>query len=397
MDKMRLSCLHGVILLLLPSLVLASPYSSYILAPSSRTIRPVAIHTVNGSVADAPSLLVPTFDSSQVDPGSAVFPGQGSNVTYDFGRNVGGLVSIQVSSSSPGSRIGVTFSESSLWAAGIGCDAMGVAGLDEPLWFTLKEGQDWYNASREFERGGFRYLSLITPMEQQDSLTVSDLLVIFTPMPHFSESQLKNYTGWFHSNDDKVNRVWYAGAYTNSLCTIDPNHGGFINISAPPSTNPLNPWHNNFTIGNGSSVLTDGAKRDRLVWPGDIAISGPSLAVSTADLISIRNSIDAILVFQNESGALPYAGIPIAESGIFSFTYHLYTLIDISTYLQYSGELSYVADNWDRYVKALSYSLSFVDSTGLMDVTSSADWLRFGMGGHNIEVRITFDPTTWIE
>jgi hypothetical protein len=26
-------------------------------------------------------------------------------------------------------------------------------------------------------------------------------------------------------------------------------------------------WHNNFTIANGSAVLTDGAKRDRLIWP----------------------------------------------------------------------------------------------------------------------------------
>ena len=149
-------------------------------------------------------------------------------------------------------------------------------------------------------------------------------------------------------------------------------------------------WYNNYTVANGSSVLTDGAKRDRLVWPGDIAISGPSIAVSTADLISIRNSIDAMLVLQNSTtGALPYAGVPF--SGIlkvFSFTYHLYSLIDISIYLQYSGELSYVVDHWDQYAKALNYSLSFIDDSGMMNVTSEADWLRFGMGGHNIEVRV---------
>ena len=33
----------------------------------------------------------------------------------------------------------------------------------------------------------------------------------------------------------------------------------------------------------------------------------------------------------------------------------------------------------------MAYSLSNVDSSGLMNVTSSADWLRFGMGGHNVE------------
>ena len=224
---------------------------------------------------------------------------------------------------------------------------------------------------------------------------MTDLLVAFTPVPQIPESQLRNYSGWFHSNDDKVNRVWYAGAYTNTLCTIDPKHGGFVDIGAPPANDPFHVWYNNYTIGNGSSVLTDGAKRDRLVWPGDIAISGPSLAVSTADLVSIRNSIDAILVLQDPvTGALPYAGTPVAESGIFSFTYHLYTLIDISIYLQYSGELSYVAENWNKYTRALNYSLSFVDSSGLMNVTSSADWLRFGMGGHNIEVRLDCAPSS---
>ena len=35
----------------------------------------------------------------------------------------------------------------------------------------------------------------------------------------------------------------------------------------------------------------------------------------------------------------------------------------------------------EQWKFAMSYSLSTVDSTGLMNVSSSADWLRFGMGG----------------
>jgi neutral trehalase len=37
------------------------------------------------------------------------------------------------------------------------------------------------------------------------------------------------------------------------------------------------------------------------------------------------------------------------------------------------------------YKFALNYSLSFIDDSGLMNVTSPADWLRFGMSGRNIE------------
>ena len=40
--------------------------------------------------------------------------------------------------------------------------------------------------------------------------------------------------------------------------------------------------------------MTDGAKRDRLVWAGDMAIAVPALVVSTNDLISVTNSLDSL-------------------------------------------------------------------------------------------------------
>jgi hypothetical protein len=49
------------------------------------------------------------------------------------------------------------------------------------------------------------------------------------------------------------------------------------------------------------------------------------------------------------------------------------------------GDLAYLSSLWSQYKLALSFSLSAIDSTGLMNVTSPNDWLRFGMGGHNIE------------
>jgi hypothetical protein len=123
------------------------------------------------------------------------------------------------------------------------------------------------------------------------------------------------------------------------LCTIDPTHGnalvhlGVINstmTNVPPQT-----WYNNYTITNGSSALVDGAKRDRLVWAGDMSIAVPGIAVSTNDLISIRNSLDSLFNVQNTStGQLPYAGVPFPS--ILSFTYHLYTLIGVADFYLYS-------------------------------------------------------------
>jgi hypothetical protein len=49
------------------------------------------------------------------------------------------------------------------------------------------------------------------------------------------------------------------------------------------------------------------------------------------------------------------------------------------------GDIEYLSSLWSQWKLALSFSLSFIDDTGLMNVTSPSDWLRFGMGGHNIE------------
>lgn len=68
----------GHLLALLPLPVYAAKYEEYILAPTSRTLHPVYIHQINGSVSSAHSL---TGDA----PGSAIFQGQ-SAVTYDFGK-----------------------------------------------------------------------------------------------------------------------------------------------------------------------------------------------------------------------------------------------------------------------------------------------------------------------
>ena len=170
---------------------------------------------------------------------------------------------------------------------------------------------------------------------------------------------------------------------------IDPAHGdslihlGEINSTQPGSTGPDN-WYYNYTITNGSSALVDGAKRDRLVWAGDMAIAVPAIVVSTNDLISIANSLDSLFIIQNlTTGQLPYAGRPFFT--IYSATYHLYSLIGVADYYLYSDDLEYLQGKWDGWKLGLNFSLGFIDESGLVNVTSAADWLRFGMGGHNIE------------
>ncbi|KAL1979888.1 hypothetical protein VTN96DRAFT_5022 [Rasamsonia emersonii] len=363
----------------LPLLATAAsvPYSEYILAPSSRTLTAPTVHEVNGTVRNAAALTA-AGASSRTSNSSAVFVGANSSVTLDFGKNIAGNVRFQVDAVSGSNEyIGISFTESSMWISPDKCDATQDEGLDDPLWFAIS-GPGTYTADITHQRGGFRYLNVLH--NSTGSVSLSALTVNWTAVPQMSDP--RDYTGYFHSSSEKLNRVWYAGAYTNQLCSIDSSTGSALRL-------PLSGWAYNYTIANGTAVLVDGAKRDRLVWPGDIVISGPSIFVSTNRLDAIRSGLDSLLAIQLPDGRLPYSGIPFQSTDpsnfLWSFTYHLHTLNDIYDYYLFTGDVEYLKSVWGKYKLGMAYILQFIDSSKLANVTSSADWLRFGMGGHNIE------------
>lgn len=174
------------------------------------------------------------------------------------------------------------------------------------------------------------------------------------------------------------------------MCAIDPRYGDAlihsdeINSSVPGDTVAPWTWYLNTTIANSSVVLIDGAKRDRLIWPGDMHVITPSIFVSVSDDAAITNSIDNLFSLQQPNGRLPYAGYPFKQD-TYSATYHLYNLIGVSDYYKFTDDLDYVRNKWSDWKRGLNFSLNFIDETGLMNVTSPDDWLRFGQGGHNIE------------
>lgn len=57
-------------------------------------------------------------------------------------------------------------------------------------------------------------------------------------------------------------------------------------------------WGNNATMGPGTTILVDGAKRDRAVWPGDMGIAVPSILVSTGDMESVKNALQVMYNYQ---------------------------------------------------------------------------------------------------
>ena len=201
------------------------------------------------------------------------------------------------------------------------------------------------------------------------------MTIHFTPAPTLSD--LRAYRGSFRSNDDLLNRVWYAGAYTVQMDTIDPLQGKVW--PAVPSS-----WLNNGVSGSGATILVDGAKRDRWVWPGDLGISGLTAYVSTGDTLSVTNDLNTLFAHQASNGGLPYAG-PEGDIGdIFSDTYHLWTLIGVIDYFLYSGDRSWIISHWPQIKKAVAFSTAKIGSDGLLSVDLPLDWGRDVTGGEEI-------------
>jgi hypothetical protein len=335
----------------------------YNLPPASRTLTPVAVQRIHGAVSSSDQML---------SGGTTTLSGKGSYIVFDFGKEVGGIPSLQFGTASNSAQsVFLAFSESVLYTGPQSDRSDGGHGQDGNLSVAVA-AQGTYTVPPEKLRGGFRYITV--GMQTGGSVELTRVTLSFTPAPALAD--LRAYSGSFRSNDDLVNRVWYAGAYTVQLNTIDPNQG---RIWPPPTSS----WSNNGVSGSGTTILVDGAKRDRLIWPGDLGISSLTAFVSTGDTLSVKNDLDTLFAHQDSSGGLPCVG-PEANFGAISDTYHLWTLNVVINYYLYSGDRSWIVAHWPQIKQAVAFSTAKIGAHGLLSVNLKFDWGRHVPGGEEI-------------
>ncbi|MFK0153205.1 MGH1-like glycoside hydrolase domain-containing protein [Streptomyces sp. NPDC090493] len=331
-------------------------------SPSSRTLRPTAVLRTSGSVANPQNVLSgqPTRIS-----------GSQSAVTLDFGKEVGGVTTLSFGSASDsGQRVGLAFSESSLYAGNNSDRSSGRDGEDGALYATVS-ANGTYTVPTAQLRGGFRYVTVF--LDTSGWVDLKGVSLAFTAAP--GKSDPADYPNYFHSSDDLLNRIWYAGAYTVQLDTIASDQGR----AWPP---PASAWDNSATVGVGDSVLVDGAKRDRTVWPGDMGIAVPTQYAYSDDLTSTRNALTTMYDAQSADGEIPWSGPPFNLTG--SDTYHTWTLLGTSTYYTYTGDRAWLDSEWAGYKRGMAFITNKIDGNGLLNVTRTQDWARVGQGGENI-------------
>jgi hypothetical protein len=331
------------------------------LSPTSRTVRPVAVHSTSGSVTNPQNVL-----SGQ----PTRLSGTNSSITLDFGKEVGGIATLSFGATSSGQRVGLAFTESSLHI-GRTSDASSGGNADGAIYGNATTNGT-YTMPTSRLRGGFRYLTIF--MNTAGWVDLTGVSLNFTPAP--GKANPADYANYFYSSDNLLNRIWYAGAYTVQTNIIASNQGR----AWPP---PQSEWDNSAVVGVGNSVLVDGAKRDRTVWPGDLGIAVPTAYASMNELESTRNALSTMYSVQDTNGEIPWSGPVFNLKG--SDTYHTWTLLGTSMYYTYSADRAWLDSRWSNYTRGMQFIINKIDANNLLNVTQTQDWARAGQGGENIQ------------
>lgn len=362
----------------------------YLLAPASREVPAVSVvGAVNkqGSL-DSPASSVGASSAGATLTYSGSDPTQSPRLTLDFGKEVAGNLALTVTSTSPNPpKLRAAFSESLLFMSADGSTGMyGDQANSTSSVLGLLGGADPYRLPNDYEshpltvpphpagtppstvqdtaiRGGFRYVALF--LESPGSVTFNSVRVEFTAAP--KQPDLRDYKGWFLSSDNLFNKLWYSGAYTIQTDTIDPKQGGCV---PPPPLTTDNP---NCPNGEGDTILVDGAKRDRLPW-GFTNFEESVAYTSTQDYTSPLNNIKTRLDLQRENGFIPGTspGTLNTSSVLLGpfLELHAFTTRSAYDYILYSGDMTFATTYFARIQRAEAYTLTFMDSSGLINDTS---------------------------
>jgi alpha-L-rhamnosidase len=152
-----------------------------------------------------------------------------------------------------------------------------------------------------------------------------------------------------------------------------------------------------FSMGtNEKASIIDGAKRDRYCWSGDIAVAGPLIYYTNAASEFIKGSMELFGSFHRSNpenkGEVSTTLAPQLKPGLtagdnlpgggtpglnfWSTSYSSYFLPNLYDYYLYTGDLSFVREQWPSAEQELAYLKSITNDKGLLNVTppNALDW-----------------------
>ncbi|HVW50023.1 MAG TPA: alpha-L-rhamnosidase C-terminal domain-containing protein [Trinickia sp.] len=196
---------------------------------------------------------------------------------------------------------------------------------------------------------------------------VDDKLVLSAPIPTSGSFGFAGYDG-------------SIGCFRN--LQIDAGTGSLSSTLTDPAV------LDQFGAGtNAAPSIVDGAKRDRYVWSGDLAVSGPTLYYTGGATDSIKGALRLFAAYQRSSGEFPgdlppqlalgiASGDSMPDAYYYSLSYSTYFLTTLYDYYLYTGDLKFVQSNWSAVRRSLGYLQGLTNSSHLIvtDPSDDADW-----------------------
>lgn len=301
-------------------------------------------------------------------------------VVYDFGQEVGGTVEVTARTRSGTPTLNLAFSESQQFMtteSDFSQDPPNIA--TETHSFPLEQGTR--TVSDPVIRGGFRYLMVY--LSGSGSVDLSDLGLHFTADP--TNPDLRDYRGAFLSSDQTLNRMWYAGAYTVQMSTIDPTTGRPYPAQPGPVTNDE-------VIGEGTTVISDGAKRDRMIWGGDNAVANEVSYLTTGQSDPSANAVSFMAKGQFPSGQVPGLYLPGTGYHPAWGEYAAWWIHNLWQHYLYTGDRAFLDRYWSTLKKNVAWFESLVADDGLLVVPDGAS----GHWGYGNAGKETYDNAVYV-
>jgi len=345
-------------------------WSSYILDPSTPYVYPTAVSVTSksatGTVTNAKGLVggkgtACITSTAPTDP----------YITLDFGKEVGGTPEFNVTSLSTskagGAQIRLAYSEMLRYMSTMYGDMDPESAAGDPgRGTTISAGAPGAYADTTGMTGGERWvrISLLTP----GTVCLSDFRIKIT----YYRPSAADYDGHFLSSDPILNKIWYGAAYTLHTTTI-------------PQT-------------DGPMVITDGAKRDRTMWFGDLSASLPNYYFSTSEAPYMLNSLTLLRCSQSSDGyiatsgsgkcpdeepatAMPTSCVPLGGVNLDLGLYDMEDVINVRQYELYTGDTAFVRQVLPDLEAAMYYLNCQVQSDGLYQTNpDELNWHVFDIG-----------------
>ncbi|WP_410643540.1 alpha-L-rhamnosidase C-terminal domain-containing protein [Amycolatopsis sp. lyj-346] len=330
-------------------------WQRYVQAPATPNVTPVAVVSTSGNVTNAAALTSGGSGSAKL---TMVPGGPAPRILLDYGKDVGGFPYFAVTAASGNPVLRAAYSEGRQFmsAKGDGGGAFNAGDKSRANSYTVR-GAGTINHG--LIQGGERFqeITLTSP----GSLTLSAVGIRFSAY----RATADKYQGYFMSSSDELNKIWYAGTYTNELSMLPAG-----------------------LAGNQSPLILDGAKRDRNVWIGDIYLEGPTNYVSLGGNGNeyLKQSIRLLGSHQLSSGFVTgclapqtpvHTGPPIpGTTACYSTSYSLYFAPDLADYYRATGDLDFARQQFPIVQRQLGWNASRLNSLGLLvtDTSDGLDW-----------------------